>query len=258
MVWQIDLSGKCIVVTGGNRGIGWAISQQCAQAGAHVAIIYHSSPDAPDKAKEIAEKYKVRCEAYKVDVGDQEAIQELMGKIYKDVGPIGGVVCNAGIAVVKPALEMTKADYDKQMNANLWGTFVPAQACAKLWKEHGYQNGKVVFVSSMSSLIANKGQNQCFYNSSKGAVTNLAKTLAMEWADQGIIVNCLSPGITDTDQNQKFRDDADLKKETEQMIMLKRIGTADEQAGTAVFFLSDYASFITGTQLIVDGGQSSW
>jgi NAD(P)-dependent dehydrogenase (short-subunit alcohol dehydrogenase family) len=78
------------------QGIGLAISHQIAQAGGHVAIIYKSSPDAPERAKEISEKYGVHCEAYKCDVSDQAAVAELVGKVYKDVGPVGGVVCNAG------------------------------------------------------------------------------------------------------------------------------------------------------------------
>ncbi|ORY29513.1 hypothetical protein BCR39DRAFT_531873 [Naematelia encephala] len=258
MVWNIDLSGKCIVVSGGNRGIGLAISNQCAQAGAHVAIIYKSSTDAPERAEEIAKKYDVRCVAYKVDVSDQAAIQELFGKIYHDVGPIGGVVCNAGVGIDKPAIEMTREDYDQQFDPNVWGVFVCAQAAAKLWKEHQYMNGRIVFVSSVSATIANISTKQCFYNPTKGAVNMLAKTLAMEWADQGILVNCLSPGFVDTDMNQDLRDDPKKKEFYEQQVMLKRISDPNEQAGTVVFFLSDYASYITGTELIVDGGFHAW
>jgi len=242
MVWSIDLSGKCIVVTGGNRGIGLAISHQCAEAGAHVAIIYKSSPQAHEVAKEIAEKYDVRCVAYKCDVSDQKTMQELMRTIYHDVGPVGGVVCSAGVGIGKPALEMTKEDYDAQMDPNVWGCFTAAQAAALLWKEHGYQNGRVVFVSSMSATIANVNIKQCFYNASKGALTMLAKTLSMEWADLGIQVNNLSPGYVDTDMNQALRDDPKLEKFYADKTMLKRISKPDEQAGIAVFLLSDYAS----------------
>lgn len=128
------------------QGIGLAISHQIAQAGAHVAIIYKSSPDAPERAKEISEKYGVHCEAFKCDVSDQAAVQELVGRIYKDVGPVGGVVCNAGklqlegrgesanrsgVAVSKPASEMSKEDFDAQMNPNVWGCFTVAQAAVK-------------------------------------------------------------------------------------------------------------------------------
>ncbi|RSH94571.1 hypothetical protein EHS25_004375 [Saitozyma podzolica] len=258
MVWQIDLSGKCIVITGGNRGIGKAISEQCAQAGAHVAIIYRSSPDAQDVAKSIASQYNVRCVAYQCDVSDQKAVQDLFQKIYHDVGPIGGVVCNAGVQVGKPALEMTKEDYNAQFDPNVWGVFTCAQAAALLWKQRDYKNGRVVFVSSISGSIANQGVPQCFYNASKGALNVLAKTLAMEWADQGILVNCLSPGFVDTDMNQQLRDDPEKKKFYSAKTMLGRISDPSEQAGSVVFLLSDYATYTTGTQLIVDGGLTCW
>ncbi|WWC60194.1 uncharacterized protein I303_102759 [Kwoniella dejecticola CBS 10117] len=258
MVWQVDLKGKTIVVTGGNRGIGLAISEQVAQAGAHVAIIYRSSKDAPEVAKKLAEKYDVHVEAYQVDVADQQAITELFKKIYFDVGPIGGVVCNAGINAKKDALDLTKEDFDQNFGPNVWGVFTCAQAAARLWKEHDYRNGRIVFVSSVSGTIANKGVQQAFYNPTKAAVISLAKTLAMEWASQGTLVNCLSPGYVLTDMNASLRDNAEEQKEIAAQTMVNRISTPEEQAGTVVFLLSDYATYITGTQVVVDGGLHAW
>ncbi|WWC87779.1 uncharacterized protein L201_002671 [Kwoniella dendrophila CBS 6074] len=258
MTWQIDLKGKTIVVSGGNRGIGLAISEQVAQAGAHVAIIYRKSEDAPEVAKKIGEKYGVHCEAYQADVSDQKAITDLFQKIYFDVGPIGGVVCNAGINYKKDALEYTKEDFDGHFGPNVWGVFTCAQAAARLWKQHDYRNGRIVFVSSVSGTIANRGVQQAFYNPTKAAVISLAKTLAMEWASQGTIVNVLSPGYVLTDMNASLKDDQKEREETASMTMLNRISEPSEQAGTAVFLLSDYATYITGTEVIVDGGLSSW
>lgn len=114
-------------------------------------MIYRASPDAPEKAAEIAKKYDVRCvvsdtasiwtlrllatltrwQAYKCDVSNQAEIQKLMGEIYHDVGPVGGVVCSAGVGVEKPAIDMTKEDFDAQFNPNVWGCFTVAQAAAK-------------------------------------------------------------------------------------------------------------------------------
>ncbi|KAL7419749.1 Sorbose reductase sou1 [Cryptotrichosporon argae] len=261
MVWQIDLSGKTVIVTGGDRGIGLSICHQVAQAGAHVAMFHASpngAPDAQKAAGEVADKHGVRCKAYQVDVQDDAKLEELYDGIYRELGPLGGVVCNAGVAVAKPALELTRDDYDTQFGVNVWGAFTCAQAAAKLWKKHDYKNGRVVFVCSISGSQANRGAAQAFYNSSKGAVKILAKTLAMEWAEQGILVNCLSPGYVDTDMNQSLREDAELRKKTEEQVMLQRLSTTDEQAGTVVFFLSDYASYVTGTELKVDGGLTSW
>jgi sorbose reductase len=120
------------------------------------AIIYHSSPDAPQVADKIAEDYNVRSKAYQADTSDQKKMHEIVKQVYDDLGPVGGIVCNAGRANQKPALEATREDFDACFDTNVWGAFVSAQACAALWKEHGYQNGKVVIVSceSVSVLIA--------------------------------------------------------------------------------------------------------
>jgi NAD(P)-dependent dehydrogenase (short-subunit alcohol dehydrogenase family) len=120
------------------------------------AIIYHSSPDAPQVADKIAEDYNVRSKAYQADTSDQKKMHEIVKQVYDDLGPVGGIVCNAGRASQKPALEATREDFDACFDTNVWGAFVSAQACAALWKEHGYQNGKVVIVSceSVSVLVA--------------------------------------------------------------------------------------------------------
>ncbi|KAK4683656.1 hypothetical protein P7C73_g6578, partial [Tremellales sp. Uapishka_1] len=258
MVWSIDLSGKSIIVTGGNRGIGLGISRQCAEAGANVAIIYRSSPTAVDVAKEIAEKYNVKCVAYQCDVGESKAVHALVRKVHTELGPVGGIVCNAGIVIVKPALEITKEDFDSQINTNLWGVFNCAQAAAALWKEIGYKDGRVVFISSAAGTIATKGVPMCFYNSSKSALTMLAKSLAVEWADEGVLVNILAPGFVSTEINDAIFNTPEEKAALVAGVPLNRWSDVDEQAGVVVFMLSKYASFCTGAQLIVDGGESVW
>lgn len=257
--WNIDLAGKAIIVTGGNRGIGLAISRQVAQAGGHVAIVYHSSEDAPNEADKIAEEFNVKAKAYQVDTSDLKAMHELVHTVYTDLGPVGGLVANAGVAVSKPALEMTRADFDAQFETNTWGAFAASQACAALWKEHGYQNGRIVFVSSMSAHIANKGSTQCFYNPSKSAVSMLAKCLAMEWKDMGITVNTICPGYVDTDMTSGLTEDKEkLESKMEEQVPLARISKPDEQAGMVVFLLSDHASYITGSDHLIDGGCTIW
>ncbi|KAG7530289.1 hypothetical protein FFLO_05122 [Filobasidium floriforme] len=256
--WNIDLSGKAIIVTGGNRGIGRAIAEQAAQAGAHVAIVYHSSPDAPQVADKIAEDYNVRSKAYQADTSDQKKMHEIVKQVYDDLGPVGGIVCNAGRAAQKPALEATREDFDACFETNVWGAFVSAQACAALWKEHGYQNGKVVIVSSISGSIANKGSQQCFYNASKGAANMLAKCLAMEWADMGINVNCINPGYVETDMTAGFLKDEEKKAEKMKDVPMGRPSQPEEQAGMAIMLLSDRASYITGSTTMIDGGLTIW
>lgn len=256
--FNIDLSGKTIIVTGGNRGIGKAIAEQCAQAGAHVAIVYHSSSDAPQIAEKIAEDYNVKSIAYQVDTSDQEAMNEVVHKAYADLGPIGGIVCNAGVCASAPALEATKETFTKNFETNVWGVFTGAQACAKLWKEHGYTLGKVVIISSISGSIANKGAEQCFYNASKGAVDILAKALAMEWAPMGINVNVIKPGWVTTDMTHGLLSEPEAKKTKMQEVPMGRPAEPEEQAGLAVFLLSDRSSYMTGSLHTIDGGLTIW
>ncbi|WVQ94524.1 hypothetical protein IAU59_001603 [Kwoniella sp. CBS 9459] len=258
MVWAIDFKGKTIVVTGGNRGIGLAISKQLAQAGASVAIIYRASSDAAEVAKKLSEEYGVRVEAYQCDVTDQKKVNEVFPKIWAELGAIAGLVCNAGVNAKRDALDLTIEDFNQHYSPNVWGVFTCAQTTARLWVENKYKNGRIVFVSSCVAEVAVQGMNQAFYNSSKAAINSLAKDLAMEWGPYGIAVNCSSPGLTFTEMNTAIRESPEILKAFESKVMLSRGAEPEEQAGPVVFLLSDYASYITGTQLLVDGGFTAW
>ncbi|TFK52834.1 NADP-dependent mannitol dehydrogenase [Heliocybe sulcata] len=257
----IDFAGKCIVVTGGNRGIGLEISRAVAKAGASVAIIYRSSRDADEVASKIGKEFSVKTKAYQCDVSDADTVNKTFSKIDDEMGPITGLVANAGVSVVKPALEMTTEDFNKVFTVNVLGVFNSARAAAKLWVDRKAQGGSVVITSSMSSQIinqvgANQPLTQIFYNSSKGAVTNLTKGLAAEWAEHKIRVNALSPGYVDTDQTAGM--DEKVKKYQAENVPLKRFAKPEEMSGQAVLLLSDYASYMTGGEYVVDGGQLIW
>ncbi|KDN41242.1 putative NADP-dependent mannitol dehydrogenase [Tilletiaria anomala UBC 951] len=262
MPYTIDLSGGTVVVTGGNRGIGLAMSEAVANAGANVAILYRSHPEAEKSAAKVAEKFGTKVKAYKCDVGDQELVLKTIEAAAKDLGtPIVGLMANAGVSVVKPALELSKADYDYVYNTNVFGVFNTCQAVAKHWKAVGYKKGSIVVTSSMSSEIYNQSApnvplTQVFYNSSKGAVSNMVKCLAAEWAPLGIRVNALEPGFCNTEQTSGM--DANVRDYQASSIPLKRFSEPHEQAEPAVMLLSDKASYITGTILRPDGGFTIW
>ncbi|CAO1613681.1 unnamed protein product [Parajaminaea phylloscopi] len=261
MVYNIDLSGGTIVVTGGNRGIGLAISEAVANAGANVAIIFHSHPKAHEAAENVAKKFNVKAKAYQCDVGDSALVQKTIAEIEKDLGtPITGLAANAGVSVVKPATELTTEDFHKVFNANVLGAFNSAQAVAKHWIER-QQKGSIVITSSMSSEIYNqKGLNdpltQIFYNSSKGAATNMVKGLAAEWAPHGIRVNALEPGFCNTEQTSGM--DPKIRDWQASSVPLKRFSEAREQGEPCVLLFSDKASYMTGVALRVDGGFTSY
>ncbi|PLW26053.1 hypothetical protein PCANC_24878 [Puccinia coronata f. sp. avenae] len=256
MPFSIDLKDQCIIVTGGNRGIGLALSQACADSGAAVGIVYNSAKDAPERAAEIAKRYGVKCQAYQCDVGDQEKVKQVFKKINSELGPVTGLIANAGVSVVKDALKYNKEDFSKVFDVNVFGVFNSAQAMAQIWSDTGFKKGSIVITSSMSSQICNRPLTQCFYNSSKAAVSNLGKCLAAEWADKSIRVNMLSPGYVKTDQTSHM--EVSLRDFQADGVPLKRFAEPEEMAGQAILLLSSKASYMTGGEYFVDGGNLVW
>ena len=260
MGFNIDFSGKCIIVTGGNRGIGAAFSRACASAGAKVAIIYRSSKDADEVAEKISKEYNVPVKAYQCDVSDGDQVIKMFNQIDKEFGPVTGMIANAGVAYVKPAIDLTAEDFQKIYNVNVLGVFNAARAAAKMWMSR-QTGGSIVVTSSMSSqLINQQGPNQpltqVFYNSSKAALSNLAKGLASEWAPHGIRVNALSPGYVNTDQTSHM--DEKIRNYQASNVPLRRFAEPHEMAGQAILLLSDHASYMTGGEYFIDGGQLIW
>ena len=170
-------------------------------------------------------------------------------------------MANAGVSVVKPALELTQDDFNFVYNTNVYGVFNVCQAVAKHWKAENFKKGSIVVTSSMSSELYNqKGTNdpltQIFYNSSKGAVRNMVQGLAAEWAPLGIRVNSLEPGFCNTEQTSGM--DPKVRDWQASSVPLGRFSEPREQAEPAVLLLSDKTSYMTGSHLRVDGGFSAY
>ncbi|RDB17170.1 NADP-dependent mannitol dehydrogenase [Hypsizygus marmoreus] len=259
--FTIDFKGKCIVITGGNRGIGYAYTRAVAQAGANIAVIYRSSKDAEEVTAKVAKEFGIKAKAYKCDVSDTELVNKVFKQINDELGPITGLIANAGVSVPKPALELTHDDFIKVYDVNVYGVFNTARAVAKLWIENKHKGGSIVITSSMSSQIINQSAlneslAQVFYNSSKAAVSNLTKGLAAEWAAHGIRVNAVSPGYVNTDQTSHM--DKKVRDYQAKAIPLGRFAEPHEMTGQALLLLSDHASYMTGGEYFVDGGQLIW
>jgi len=258
--FTIDFTGHTIIVTGGNRGIGYELSRGVAQAGANVAIVYRSSADAEDVAQKIAKEFGVKTKAYKCDVSDADLVNKVFKQIDEELGPVTGLIANAGVSVVKPAVELNAEDFNAVFSVNVLGVFNTARAAAKLWIERKHK-GSIVINSSMSSQIINQsGENepltQIFYNSSKAAVSSITKGLASEWAKHGIRVNTLSPGYCNTAQTAGM--DPKVRAYQAANIPLKRFAEPKEMIGQTVLLLSEYASYQTGGEYFVDGGSLIW
>ncbi|KIK95823.1 hypothetical protein PAXRUDRAFT_826639 [Paxillus rubicundulus Ve08.2h10] len=256
--------GGCVIVTGGNRGIGRAFSYALAKAGANVAIIYRSSPNAPDVADQIQKEFKdVKVKAFKCDVTDFENTLKTFKEIEKELGRVSGLIANAGVSVVKPALDLSTEDFRSVFGVNVLGVFNSARAIAKIWIERGESNcqGSIVITASMSAQIINQAApnrplTQVFYNSSKAAVRTLAKGLAAEWAKNHIRVNTVSPGYVKTDQTKEL--ERSIRDHQADNVPLKRFAEPHEITGQALLLLSEQASYMTGGDYLVDGGQLIW
>ncbi|KAL4786509.1 hypothetical protein BJX76DRAFT_103055 [Aspergillus varians] len=244
-----DLSGKVAAITGGARGIGLEVSRGLAEAGAHVALIYNSSTTAAEIAAEISAASNVTARAYKANVTNQAEIEATVEKIKNDFGQLDIIVVNSGITTNVAAEDYTPEEWRKIMAVNLDGAFYSAQAAAKIFKQQG--RGNVIFTASVSATLVNVPQKQAAYNASKAAVVQLAKCLSVEWVDF-CRVNCISPGFIATEildiHPQEWRE------KWNSMIPAQRMAQTYELKGAFVFCASDASSYMTGADIVIDGG----
>ncbi|KAB8255198.1 hypothetical protein BDV32DRAFT_142241 [Aspergillus pseudonomiae] len=244
-----SLKGKVAIVTGGTRGIGLEITNGLAEAGADVAIIYNSSSTAESTAASIAQAHNVRVAAYQANVGDQKEIEAAVQRIARDFGKLDIMVANSGIATAVAAEDYTTEQWQQIMNVNLDGAFYTAQAAARVFKEQG--SGNIVFTASVSAALVNVPQKQAAYNASKAGVVQLAKCLSVEWVDF-CRVNCISPGFVATEILDHHP--PELREKWLSMIPARRMAGTYELKGAYVFCASDASSYMTGANIVIDGG----
>jgi NAD(P)-dependent dehydrogenase (short-subunit alcohol dehydrogenase family) len=245
-----SLRGRVALVTGGASGIGQAIAIAVAGHGADVALVDLPSAD-PTATLSAIEKAKAQGTFIPADVTSPEQMQDAVAHTERELGPLTLAVNAAGIANACPAESMPLEQWQRVYDVDVTGVFVSCQAEANAMLRNG--RGSIVNVSSMSGTIVNRGLLQCHYNSAKAAVTHLSASLAMEWAERGIRVNSLSPGYTATPMNLRPEMASSMEQFADETPM-KRIADPSEMGGPTVFLLSDAASFITGIDLLVDGG----
>lgn len=245
-----DLNGQVALVTGAASGIGQAIAVAVARHGAHVAIVDLPTSD-PALTQAVLQDHGVKSTFIGADVTDPVQMAEAVEQIQAELGPLTLAVNAAGIANAAPAESMPVEQWQRVYDIDVTGVFVSCQAEAQAMLEHG--RGSIVNVGSMSGTIANRGLLQCHYNSAKAAVKHLSASLAMEWAQRGIRVNCLSPGYTATPMNTR-PEMVDQMQVFAGETPMGRIADPAEMGGPAVFLLSEASSFVTGIDLLVDGG----
>ncbi|HYW85980.1 MAG TPA: glucose 1-dehydrogenase [Spirochaetia bacterium] len=255
---RFRLSGKVALVTGAGQGIGRAFAHALGEAGAAVAVV----DIAPDSIREVAAELQAKgvdALAVRADVTDRADIGRMVDAVLKKWGKLTIGVNNAGIGQWVDAENITEEIWQKVMHLNLDGVFACAQAEAREMKKPGY--GKIINTASMSGHIVNTPQNQVPYNVSKAGVIHMTRSLAAEWARYGIRVNSISPGYTRTSLVENLIATPEGKKMMEAwmpLIPMHRMAEVTDLQGAVVYLASEASDYMTGADLIIDGGYCAW
>lgn len=258
---EFDLEDRVYAITGGARGLGLAMAEALLEAGAKVYCLDRlESPD-PEfmAAKEHGEReFGGLLEYRRLDVRNDAEVNNVFSEIAGNNQRLDGLIAAAGINYLQSALEHSQTALNEVMQINYNGVFNSATAAARQMFNY-QQKGSILLIASMSGLIANKGMTSPVYNSSKAAVIQLARSLAMEWGRHGIRVNSLCPGHIVTPMvEQVFQQNPAARAVWEAENMLGRLATPEEFRGAALFTLSDASSFMTGSTMLIDGGHTAW
>lgn len=241
---SIDVSGKVALVTGGTRGIGLSIVQTLAKAGARVALCARDGA----KAQEVAGTLGGGAKGYACDVGVPDQVEATVAAVERDCQQIDILVNNAGTTKDNLLFRIAEADWDAVVDTNLKGAFLMAKHAARGMIKRRW--GRIVNITSVVGISGNKGQAN--YAASKAGLIGLTKAVAKELASRNVLVNAVAPGYIDTELTRGISEDA--KQALRAAIPLGRLGQGADIAGVVLFLASEWASYITGQVLVVDGG----
>lgn len=243
---SIDLSGKVAFVTGGTRGIGYAIASMLAASGARVAISGRDAGRAAEAANRLGgEALGVGC-----DVSDEAQVEAAVSEIESKLGGVDVLVNNAGVTRDNILLRLDGAAWDEVLDTNLKGAFHTTRSVIKGMMKR--RSGRIINISSIVGLTGNKGQAN--YAASKAGLIGFTKAVAREYASRGITVNCVAPGYIETDMTNALPEEA--RKALLDSIALGRLGQPEDIAGAVLYLASDLAAYVTGQVLVVDGGMA--
>ncbi len=244
------LDGRVALITGGNRGLGFAMAQALAEAGADVVVTSRQQEKALKSAAAIAEATGRRTLGLVVDVTNADQVESMVRSVVQEFGRIDILVNNAGINIRKPVEEFDEASWDLVQETNLKAPFLCSRAVVRYMKEQHY--GRVINIASMIALVALPERSA--YCSSKGGLIQLTRVLALEWASYNITVNALCPGPFATEMNIPVMNNPQANQFFLDHIPLGRWGRPEELGGAIVFLASHASSFMTGAALVIDGG----
>jgi 3-oxoacyl-[acyl-carrier protein] reductase len=243
------LAGRLVLVTGASRGIGAAIAVRAAQAGADVAIAFHEHSGQAEAVAEQVRALGGRAGTFDADLSDPGAARAMVARVQAELGPVHGLVNNAGVMPQSPFLEISDAEWSAVLSTDLTGAFACSQAVLPGMLEQG--GGAIVMISSRLGQIGFAGV--AHYSAAKAGLIALAKSISREFGAQGIRANAIAPGVVVTDMGAQVMD-GEVGRKRMAELPLGRFGTPPEIAETAVFLLSDASSLFLGQTLNPNAG----